>query len=66
LLVADDAHSFAAAILQLLDDAPRRQQLGLAGRAYVEQHHHWGRIARQLEGSYREAKLSLQGEWERN
>jgi glycosyltransferase involved in cell wall biosynthesis len=66
LLVADDAHSFAAAILQLLDDAPRRQKLGLSGRAYVEQYHHWGRIAQQLESIYWAAKLSPQGEWERN
>lgn len=55
LLVAQDPHTFAEAILRLLDDPARQQQLGETGRAYVEKHHHWDNIAAQLEEIYRRA-----------
>jgi len=61
LLVEDEPGAFAEATLRLLNDAPRRQQLGQAGRDYVEQHHHWEKIVRQLEGVYREAKSAVPG-----
>jgi len=55
LLVADDARSFAQAILALLEDRSRREEVGAAGYQYVTSHHDWGRIARRLEGTYRSA-----------
>lgn len=54
LLVADDPEGFARAVLDLLSDAPRRRELGAAGRAYVEQHHSWCAVAGDLEAVYRE------------
>ncbi len=39
LLVADDAPSFAAAVLQLLNDKELRRRLGTSGRLFVERNH---------------------------
>lgn len=55
LLVADTPQTFAAALIHLLDDPQQRQRLGQAGRAYVEERHHWNNIAAQLETIYRDA-----------
>jgi glycosyltransferase involved in cell wall biosynthesis len=52
LEVAEGAEAFAQAVLALLDDPARREQLGQAGRAYVEQHHSWDAIVEQLEAVY--------------
>lgn len=57
LLVADGAEDFAAAIVGLLNDPTRRQQLSQAGRAYVERIHAWPQIVAQLETIYTEAAL---------
>ena len=57
LLVADGAEAFATAITALLNDPARRQQLGQAGRAYVERVHAWPQIVAQLETIYTEAAL---------
>lgn len=46
--------SLPAVLDSLLADAPRRQQLGRAGRTYVERHHDARQIARQLVGIYEE------------
>ncbi|MEZ4661988.1 MAG: glycosyltransferase [Caldilineaceae bacterium] len=50
--VADGAADFAQAILALLADAPCRQQLGRAGRRYVEQWHSWDAVGAALEAVY--------------
>lgn len=55
LLIGDSASSLAQAILSLLGNDERRQQLGEAGRRYVETHHDWERIAVRLETAYQEA-----------
>jgi polysaccharide biosynthesis protein PslH len=52
VLVADDAHGFAQALVGLLEDPGRRAALGQAGRSYVEKHHHWDVVARQLDSIY--------------
>jgi len=54
LLVTDTPQAMATAVLKLLKDAGRRQQIGQAGRCYVEQHHNWSTIAATLETIYRE------------
>lgn len=52
LLVASDAASFAAEILALLANSAAQQQIGQAGRAYVERCHSWHAVASQLETVY--------------
>ena len=61
LVVADDAESFARAILQLLHDRPRRIALGEAGRCYVETHHAWPAITTHLVNVYQAAIAAKQG-----
>lgn len=43
LLSAADPAEWTRSVLGLLEDAERRGQLGLAGRAYVEANHDWNR-----------------------
>jgi sugar transferase (PEP-CTERM/EpsH1 system associated) len=43
LVLARTPADWVACILRLMDDPALRQQLGLAGRRYVEEHHHWDR-----------------------
>lgn len=54
LVIAADADTFAAQILALLGDTPRRARLGAAGRRYVERAHDWRASGEQLEAIYRE------------
>lgn len=64
LLVAGDAASFAAEILALLANPAAQQQIGQAGRAYVERRHSWRAVAGQLEAVYHralETRRSLAG-----
>lgn len=55
LLVGLDPADFAKQILKLIANPDLRQSIGANGRAYVEEHHHWGRITGQLESIYRVA-----------
>jgi glycosyltransferase involved in cell wall biosynthesis len=48
-LAADTPHDFAHAIIRLLRDPARRQALGDAGRALVQENYSWATIARQFE-----------------
>jgi glycosyltransferase involved in cell wall biosynthesis len=48
LLVADEPETFAAAVVDLLDDAPRRASLGEQGRALVESRYSWDFCGSQL------------------
>jgi glycosyltransferase involved in cell wall biosynthesis len=52
LCVANNPESFSQVILELLDDPVKCDQIGTAGRQYVEQHHDWSKIAAQLEAIY--------------
>lgn len=54
-LCADDATSFAAAIVRLLRDTGERERLARAGRAFVEERYSLEVVARTLEGLLREA-----------
>jgi glycosyltransferase involved in cell wall biosynthesis len=49
----NDVHKYAAAIVALMDDEPRRAMLGKLGRARVEQELAWGHQARAYLGVYR-------------
>jgi sugar transferase (PEP-CTERM/EpsH1 system associated) len=48
LLQADSADEWQKAILKLLKDRSLRQQLGAAGRRYVEENHQWDRCLEPL------------------
>ncbi len=48
LLCATTPAEWVAAIGQLFDPAGRRSELGAAGRAFVEAHHHWDRCLEPL------------------
>src|SRR5262249_39481538 len=43
LLAASSPAQWEEAVVGLLDDIDKCRQLGTAGRAYVEEHHHWDR-----------------------
>ncbi|WP_420632174.1 glycosyltransferase [Candidatus Leptofilum sp.] len=55
LLVADAPESYAQAILSIIENPQRQEDLGRNGRTYVEQHHHWPNVAARLETIYAEA-----------
>lgn len=44
LLIADDPAAFARSVINLLSDAERRNQLGLAGRRLVEEQYGWSQV----------------------
>lgn len=54
VLVGDDAETMARHIIRLLDEPVTREQMGQAGRRYVERNHDWNRIGKQLEQVYRQ------------
>ena len=59
-LVAADPAEFATHVGALLTDTGRREQIGRAGREFVEGHHRWDQAAMQLEALYDEVR-SLAG-----
>ena len=54
ILIADNSYDFANQVSYLLSDQSLRQDVGLAGRTYIEKNHEWGSIATRLEGIYNE------------
>jgi glycosyltransferase involved in cell wall biosynthesis len=52
LLVADSPEEWGKAILELLASPEKRREIGEAGRQYVEEHHRWGKIVKDLEAIY--------------
>jgi len=52
LLIADTPQGFARRVLELLDDAPRRERLGRAARRFVEERYDWRIIVPRLEQLY--------------
>jgi polysaccharide biosynthesis protein PslH len=51
LLLADDPQAFAASVVQLLRDGPRRDALERQARALVEERYDWAAAASELESS---------------
>lgn len=56
LLIGTDAAQLAAHILAVLQDSTLRQELSQNGRRYVEAHHNWQTITRNLIAVYERAK----------
>jgi glycosyltransferase involved in cell wall biosynthesis len=56
IVAADDDEAFATAVVRMLDDRPHRNAVGAAGRRYVEAHHDWDALARELIGVYEDAR----------
>lgn len=54
LLVGDSPQTLAQGVISLLTDDVLRQQIGQAGRHYVETHHDWQVVAQNLAQIYRE------------
>jgi polysaccharide biosynthesis protein PslH len=52
LLLADSTEAFVRHVLDLLADRTLQQNLSLHGRSYVEKHHNWSRISRDLDELY--------------
>ena len=52
LLLADTPEEFARRVIELLDDAPRRERLGRAARRFVEERYDWRIIVPRLEQLY--------------
>ncbi len=52
LLLADDAETFAAAVVSLLRDPARRTIIGRAARRFVESHYDWAVLAPRVEALY--------------
>ena len=52
LLLADDAETFAAAVVALLRDPARRAVIGRAARRFVEDHYDWSVLAPRVEALY--------------
>jgi glycosyltransferase involved in cell wall biosynthesis len=52
-VVPNDVNEYAAAIIELMDDEPRRALLGKLGRARVEQELAWSHQERAYLGVYR-------------
>jgi len=55
LLIADEPEAMAEAILALLDNPARREELGLAARRFIEEHWTWEGPFLRLEASLQEA-----------
>ena len=59
LLVEQEPADFARAVITMLDQPDRRQEVGAAGRCYVEKCHSWRAVAGQLETVYQTARASV-------
>jgi polysaccharide biosynthesis protein PslH len=57
LLVGEDALSFAREVIDLLNSADKRQNIGQAGCLYTQEHHDWSKVASRLEDIY-QAEIS--------
>ncbi len=64
LLMAEEKQAFADAVLKLLEDPFLAQNLGIAGRQYMKEHHGWMDAANTLSDLYHEL-VSGQGQRER-
>ncbi len=54
LMIADTTAEFAGCVIRLLDDSALCQKLGLNARRYMQEHHSWLSIAKELVAIYQE------------
>ena len=54
LLIADEAVEFADLVVRVLGDLDLQRRIGDGGRRYVETHHDWRQIVKELESVYRD------------
>ena len=59
LMVAEDADSFSRATLELLSKPGHRETVGQAGRRFVETHHNWDEVGKDLEAVYQRVISSV-------
>ena len=59
LSLADTPEEFAQRVIELLDDASRRERLGRAARRFVEERYDWRLIVPRLEQVYEKQKLDI-------
>ena len=52
--VAQEPKAYADEVLTLLSNPKKRDEIGQAGRAFVEKHHQWSSLAADLENIYME------------
>lgn len=52
LVPPGDPTALAQGLIALLEDEPRRRELGLAARQVAQERYSWGKIARRLQGIY--------------
>ena len=55
VVAASNANSFAENVIALLEEPERREEIGKAGRRFVERNHDWAVIAARLEDVYSQA-----------
>lgn len=60
LSIADTPEEFAQQVIELLDDAPRQERLGQAGRRFVEEQYDWRLIVPRLERIYEAGRWRLE------
>jgi glycosyltransferase involved in cell wall biosynthesis len=61
VVVADGPQAFSDALLRLLVHPAEQSEVGRAGRADVETHHRWDRLAAQLEAIYSDGMAARGG-----
>jgi len=54
VMIAEDAQHYADSILKMLSNPQLGNQIGNAGREYVEREHSWKKVAKKLEDLYRQ------------
>ena len=59
LIVAESADAFADSLLQVIADPAARRRLAESGRQYVERHHDWSALGRQLADVYEDARSDI-------
>jgi glycosyltransferase involved in cell wall biosynthesis len=57
VLIGSTDEAMASDLVALLEDRSRREHVGMRGRAYVEAHHDWTRLARRLVAVYDDARF---------
>ncbi len=63
ILLGDTPEEFSASVLRLLDNPEWGHRVGEAGRLFVQDHHDWGEISKELAGIYENVTLSVKADF---